>query len=73
MRNKGKKKKSKFKKYLETFLVVLVIFAAAVSAVVIRSGYQLYKEAVSETPVSQKVEEIQQQEHYTTFDELPQR
>lgn len=73
LRNKGKKRKSKFKKYLETFLVVLVIFAAAVSAVVIRSGYQLYKEAVGETPVSQKVEEIQQQEHYTTFDELPQR
>lgn len=73
MKTMGKKKRSKLRKFLGTIAVVLVICAAAVSAVVIKSGYELYKEAVSRVPVSQKVEEIQQQEHYTTFEELPQR
>lgn len=34
-------------------------------------GYFMYREALDETPLSEKVEEIQQQEHFVSFEELP--
>ena len=59
---------------MKTFLkIILVIFVVclSISVFAIGSGYDMYKEALNEMPLSQKIESIRNDENYTTIDKLP--
>lgn len=59
---------------MKTFLkVILVIFilCSSIGIFAIGSGYDMYKEALENMPLSQKIEEIKSDENYTSIDKLP--
>lgn len=54
------------------YLLVLILAAAIISsAVVISDGYKMYKDAVSQESLEDKVAAIRSKKNYTTFNELP--
>lgn len=55
-------------KYLAATILAAAIFCCAV---VVRDGYKMYKDAVSQVSLEDKVAAIRSKENYTTFDELP--
>ena len=59
---------------MKTFLkIILVIFVVCFSIGVfaVGSGYDMYKEALENMPLSQKIEETKSDENYTSIDKLP--
>ena len=58
------------KTFLKIILVISIIcFSIGIFA--IGSGYDMYKEALENMPLSQKVKEIKSNENYITIDNLP--
>lgn len=53
-------------------VLLCVICAVAVGAFLIYEGYQVYEEALMETPVEQVMAEIQAQPNYTELEQIPQ-
>ena len=59
---------------MKTFLkIILVIFIVCFSIGIfaVGSGYDMYKEALENKPLSQKIEEIKSDKNYTSIDKLP--
>ena len=59
---------------MKTFLkIILVIFVVCFSIGIfaVGSGYDMYKEALDNMPLSQKIEEIRSSKNYITTDKLP--
>jgi len=52
------------------FLVILVVMSIAF--LVIGNGYDMYKNAIEEIPIAEKINSIRQKDNYTRFEELPQ-
>ena len=52
------------------FLVIAIVGFIAYPYV--KSGYNMYKEAIEEVPLQEKIEEIKSKENYTKLSELPQ-
>lgn len=67
-----RKKKHPVRKFLRNLSVVLLCIFVAACAFCGVKGYQMYKEAVTEKPVSEHVEEIRSMEGFTPYSELPQ-
>ena len=61
------------KKLIGRLLAIVLIAALAVCGIVTYNGYRLYKEVTEAVPVSEKVAEIEEQAHYTTYESLPKR
>lgn len=59
------------KKFLK-FLIILILLLTSLGLLIIGNGYNMYKEAIQEMPIQEKVEEIRQKENYTKLSELPQ-
>ena len=60
-----------FKKILKVLLVLFLV-GLSISLIFIGNGYNMYKTAIEETPLEEKVEEIREKENYTTIEEMPQ-
>lgn len=75
MREKTEKRKKKgiLRKIIARLLLLAFLIGGAAVAAVTLSGYELYREAVEAVPVSEKLEEIQGKENFTSYEELPQR
>ena len=75
MREKTEKRKKKgiVRKIIARLLLLAFLIGGAAVAAVTLSGYELYREAVEAVPVSEKLEEIQGKENFTSSEELPQR
>lgn len=54
------------------FLVVVILITLSIGLLVIGNGYNMYKDAIEETPLQEKIEEIQSKENYVKLQELPQ-
>lgn len=52
------------------FLVILVVMSIAL--LIIGNGYDMYKNAIEEIPIAEKINSIRQKDNYTRFEELPQ-
>lgn len=52
-------------------LIFLIIVVFIISLIFIGKGYSMYKDAIENTTIEEKVEEIQNKENYTEFSELP--
>lgn len=61
------------KKVVRRIILLILMLAAVTGGAVAVSGYEIYKDAVGKVPVSDKIAQIQEKEHYTKFDQLPQR
>ena len=57
-------------KRLIALLLVVVIVISVLAFPYIKAGWQMYTQAVENTPVEQKVEEIRAQDGYTSFEEI---
>lgn len=60
---------------MKTFLKVillLMLIGISIGLLLIGKGYDMYKEAIQENPLEEKVEEIKSKENYTKISELPQ-
>lgn len=61
------------KKFFIFLISIILIAVAIVGGIFTYKGYSLYKEAINETSIEKKIEEIKsEKEHYTKYEELPQ-
>lgn len=51
---------------------ILMLIGISIGLLLIGKGYDMYKEAIQETPLEEKVEEIKSKANYTKISELPQ-
>ena len=58
-------------KTIKRILSIILIVAIAAVALVIWQGYEMYSDAVAKVSVEEKAAEIMKQDHYTTYEELP--
>ena len=59
------------KKVIVKVLIILLIVGVSFGLVIVGTGYNMYKEAIEEVPLDEKVQEIKQKENYTTLEEMP--
>lgn len=57
---------------IRKLVVLAVMLVLALGLFLVYEGYQIYEQAVEETPVEQVMAQIQNQPHYTTLDNIPQ-
>lgn len=53
-------------------MLLLMLIGISIGLLLIGKGYDMYKEAIQETPLEEKVEEIKSKANYTKISELPQ-
>ena len=58
-------------KILFKIIIVILIFSISIGVFAIGNGYDMYKEALENKPLLQKIEEIKSNDNYTTIDKLP--
>lgn len=59
-------------KVIKKIIFVVILVAISISLLVIGNGYNMYKEALEQMPLSKKVASIIEKENYTKIDEIPQ-
>ena len=59
------------KKVIEKVLILILVILLSIGFIIIGSGYNMYKEAIEEVPLDEKVEEIKEKANYTSLDEMP--
>ena len=60
------------KKIIGRILFVILLMIISICLLFIGNGYNMYKTAIEETPLEDKINEIKSRENYTTLSELPQ-
>lgn len=60
-------------KVIKRFLLTCIIIVVLVVAYFVNEGYQMYKNAINEISIENKVQEIKSQENYTYYTELPEQ
>lgn len=62
-------------KVLKRIILIIIIIAIlggiGVASVAVKDGYDMYRQAIEETSIEDKINGIKQKENYTKFDELP--
>ena len=58
-------------KTIKRILGLILIVAIVAVSLVVWQGYEMYSDAVAKVSVEEKVAEIMEQDHYTTYEELP--
>lgn len=59
------------RRILKCFIVIIIIAVAVVSTFYIKKGYDMYNVAISDTSLTEKIEEIKQRDNYTKISEVP--
>lgn len=59
------------RRILKGFIVIIIIAVAIVSTFYIKKGYDMYNVAISDTSLTEKIEEIKQRDNYTKISEVP--
>lgn len=59
------------RRILKCFIVIIIIAVVVVSAFYIKKGYDMYNVAISDTSLTEKIEEIKQRDNYTKISEVP--
>ena len=58
-------------KVIKRIVIFIILVALLIGAFIIYQGYTMYKEALEEISIKDKVTELQSQENYTKFGDLP--
>ena len=59
-------------KIIKRIIIIITLIALVTGAILIKNGYEMYKNAISEIPLIEKVENIRKKENYTKIEEVPQ-
>ena len=59
-------------KIIKKIIFVVILVAISISLLVIGNGYNMYKEALDQIPLSKKIIIIREKENYAKIDEIPQ-
>ena len=60
------------KKIIKTWILSIIVLIVIIAGIFIYKGYSLYKTAITETSIKDKIAEIKNEtENYTTYDKLP--
>ena len=57
--------------WFKRILIAVLIILIAVAAIIIGSGYSLYAKSIQEISLADKISQIQQHQHYTKLEDLP--
>ncbi len=60
------------KRIFAIIFTILLILISIVLFVVTKMGFDMYKEAIEEIPLAEKIQSIQKKENYTKIEEVPQ-
>lgn len=59
-------------KIIKRIIIIITLIALVTGAILIKNGYEMYKNAIDEIPLTQEVESIRKKENYTKIEEVPQ-
>lgn len=59
-------------KVLKKIIFIVVLVSISIGLLFVGSGYDMYKKAIEETSIEDKIAEIKSKENYTKISELPQ-
>lgn len=59
-------------KILKRIIFIVVLISMSISLLFVGNGYDMYKQAIEQISVEDKIAEIKDKENYTNFSELPQ-
>lgn len=59
-------------KVIKRIIIIITLIALTAGAILIKNGYDMYKNAIDEIPLTEKVESIRKKENYTKIEEVPQ-
>lgn len=59
-------------KIIKRIIIIITLIALVTGAILIKNGYNMYKNAIDEIPLTEKVESIRKKENYTKIEEVPQ-
>ena len=68
---KKNKKINKMKKIARRIIVIPIIVIIVIIGCIYYDGYKLYKNAITETPLTQKVRTVQNKENYVSYNQIP--
>ena len=55
-------------KVIKNIIFVAIVFLISIGLLVVGNGYDMYKDAISKIPLTEKVETIKEKENYTKID-----
>ena len=58
-------------KVLKKIIIVIILISISIGLLFVGNGYNMYKEAIEETSLDEKVAEIKKKDNYTKLSELP--
>lgn len=59
-------------KVLKRVILVVLLVIMSIGAIFIGNGYNMYKEALKQMPLEEKIKSIREKENYTKIEEVPQ-
>ena len=59
-------------KILKRIIFIVVLISMSIALLFVGNGYDMYKQAIEQISVEDKIAEIKDKENYTNFSELPQ-
>ena len=59
-------------KIIKRTIIIIILIALTATAILIKNGYDMYKNAIDEISLIEKVENIRKKENYTKIEEVPQ-
>lgn len=59
-------------KTIKRIIIIITLIALVTTAILIKNGYEMYKNGIDEIPLTEKVESIRKKENYTKIEEVPQ-
>lgn len=59
-------------KIIKRIIIIITLILIVTGAILIKNGYEMYKNAIDEIPLTQKIESIRKKENYTKIEEVPQ-
>lgn len=58
-------------KVVGKIIIVIITFCISIGLIAVGNGYNLYKEAIVQVSLSEKIEEVKSKENYTKIEEVP--
>lgn len=58
-------------KFIKKIIIILILVLILISGIFISRGYKMYKTAVERTPIDVMVKNIQENEKFISFEEMP--
>ncbi len=59
-------------KIVKKIIFVVILVSISIGLLVVGNGYDMYKEAIQNEPLAEKVQKIKEKENYTKIEEIPQ-